>query len=195
MGWRERTSPKRAWREAVGVSCFFVVLGLYLLILSIHHHFFQWTRNDFAEYTGVLKYSPQFERSRSGPILKMVFREANQFEFTIQGDNYKVLKQKNGIEKLHAGDSVSVLVDKNDFNAKIKRSQAPTYGQRIINWNWLSVYEFKHDDQVFLSFDEVIRELKSSSKIAFVVSLICFVGTYFYVRREYRIYSKAKIIS
>lgn len=195
MGWRENITPKRAWREAVGVSCFFVALGLYLLILSIHHLFFQWTRNDFVEYTGVLEYSPRFDRSRSGPSLKIIFREAKQFEFTIDGDNYTVLKHKDEIGQLDAGDSVSVLVDRSQFNAKIKKSQSPSYIQRIINWKWLRVYEFKYGNQTFLNFDKVILELKSSSKISFVISFICFAGAYFYLTREYRIYSKAKSIS
>ena len=166
--------------------------AFYLLFLSIHHLFFQWTRSDFVEYTAILDCSPRFDRSRSGPSLKLIFRDAKAFEFTIDGDNYTVLMHKDEIGKLHAGDMVSVLVDRSQFNAKIKRSQAPTPLQRMINWKWLRVYECKSGDQTFLNFDEVIRELKSTSKIALTLGLICFAGTYFYIRREHRIYSKAK---
>lgn len=192
MGWRENVSPKRAWNEARVGSCIFIIIGSYLIFMSIHHIFFPWDRTDFIQYNVTLESNPEFEKSRSGPSLILKFKEAKGFEFTIDGDNYTVLQNKDAIKELKLGSQVSVLVDKDQFNAKITRTQSPTITQRIFNWKWIRVYEFKSINQTFLSFDQVIKELKNVTKFYLPFGLICCVGSFFYLRFEYRKFKELK---
>ena len=192
MGWRDNISPKRAWNESIIVSCTLIIIGCSLTITSIQHLFFPWDKSDFIKYHATLETSPIFKKSRSGPSLKLKFKEASNFEFTIDGDHYTVLQNKNAIKELKTGSRVSVLVDKSQFNAKIAESETPTFVQKTINWKWIRVYEFKNEEQTFLVFNQVIEELKNVSKIYLIFGLICCIGTFFYMKYEYRIYKNSK---
>ena len=192
MGWRENISPKRAWNESIIVSCILIIIGSSLTITSIHHLFFSWDKSDFIKYQATLETSPIFKKSRSGPSLKLKFKEASNFEFTVVGDNYTVLQNKEAIKELKTGSRVSILVDKSQFNAKIAESETPTFVQKKINWKWIIVYEFKNEEQTFLVFNQVIEELKNVSKIYLIFGLICCIGTFFNIKYEYRIYKNSK---
>ena len=194
MGWRENMSPKRAWRVAIGTSCFFILFGSYLTILSIHHLFFPWTKSDFKEYTGTLIETPTFEDGKN-KSLRIHLKEVKGFEFTIDGDNYSVLKNNDEIGNLKDRDIVTLLIDKNQFKSKIAKSIPSTFIQRTINWKWIRVYEFKSKNTTFLEFKDVIEELKVASKFYIVFGLICWLGSYFYLKYEYRIYSNTKQIN
>ncbi|MDF3026758.1 MAG: hypothetical protein K0S23_1065 [Fluviicola sp.] len=191
MGWRENISPKRAWRGAVAASSFFVVLGTYLAILSIHNIFFPWTKRDFIEFVGTLEESPKFEKGKNHS-LKIKLQEAKGFEFTIDGDNYTVMKNSGGIGSLDHGNKVSVLVDKSQYYAKISKSISPTFLQQTINWKWIRVYEFKSDEHTYLDLIEVLEELKRVAKFYLIFGFVCWIGAYFYLRYEYQIYMKSK---
>jgi hypothetical protein len=192
MEWRDNISPKRAWNESIIASCIYIIIGCSLTFSSIQHLFFPWDKSDFIKYHATLETSPIFKKSRSGPSLKLKLKEASNFEFTIDGDNYTVLQNKNAIKELKTGTRVSVLVDKSQFNAKIAESETPTFVQKTINWKWIRVYEFKNEEQTFLVFNQVIEELKNVSKIYLIFGLICCIGTFFYIKYEYRIYKNSK---
>ncbi len=192
MGWRQTISPKRAWRGAIATSCFFILLGSYFSILSIHHIFFPWTKSDFKEYTGTLNGTPIFENGKN-KSLKIHLKEVKEFEFTIDGDNYTVLKNTSGVGNLEDGDKVSLLVDKSQFQAKISKSILSTFIQRTINWKWIRVYEFKSEKNTILDFKDVLEELKHVSKFYLVFGVLCWLGSYLYLKYEYRIYLKSKL--
>jgi hypothetical protein len=191
MEWREKISPKRAWNESLVVSIIFIVIGSSLTIMSIQT-LFTWDRRDFVKYQAILATSPNFKKSRSGPSLELKFKEASNFNFVVDGDNYTVLHDKDEIKQLKKGSKVSVLVDRSQFNAKIAESQAPTFMQKMINWKWIRVYEFKNEEKTFLDFYQVMQELKKVSKIYLTFGLICCTGTFFYFKYEYRIYKNSK---
>lgn len=192
MGWREKISPKRAWNE-VRVGCsIFVILGSYLIILSIHHLFFPWDRSDFIIYNATLTSTPKFEKSKSGPSVELKLNDAPNFEFVIDGDNYTVLKNKEDIKQLKFGDVVSVLIDKSQYNAKITKTISPSFIQRTINWKWIRVYEFRSGSQTFLQLEQVLQELKNVAKFYLIFGLVLWIGSYFYLKYEYKIYKKSK---
>lgn len=188
MRWRDKISNKRAWREVRLVSFFLLLFGFYLLILGIHHLFFPWERSDFVTYEASLEKSPDFDKSRSGTSLKLVFEDSKQFVFVIDGDNYSALTGHDQLSALKPGDVVKVLVDKEMLNAKVRRTIPATFLQRIINWDQVRVYELIANGHVCLPFERVIDELKKAAWFCFSWGLIQVLVTVFYLRREYRIY-------
>ena len=190
MSSRVDLSPKQTWRGAIVASSFMILFGTYLVIISVHNIFFPWTRQDFIEYRATLNGSPHIQKGKS-QSLTIKLKEAKSFEFTIDGDNYTVLGNTGYIGNLGDGDSVSVLVDKSQYNSKITKLTPPTFLQNI-NWKWIRVYEFKDDKQTILDFNDVILELRRVAKFYLVFGLGCWIGSFFYLRYEHRKYVTSK---
>jgi hypothetical protein len=191
MGWRDKISPKHAWNESIVMSCIFILLGIYMTSLSIHHLFFPWTKSDFVQLTGTIKGSPVFN-NRKNESLEISLNEVKDFIFSIDGDNYTVLRKKALKDELQHGDTVFLLIDKNQYEAKISKERPPTFKEEMINWKWIRVFEFKSQKATMLDFNEVINELKHVAKFYLIFGIICLIGTYFYLRYEFRIYQNLK---
>jgi hypothetical protein len=188
MGWRDRISPKRAWREAIFATVFFYIVGIYLTLLSTHHIFFPWERSDFILYKGQLKSAPHFGSGKSSG-LQFVLKADPSFIFSLDGDNYNALESRNEIFKLKTGDSVSFLVDRSQYEAKIA-GKPSTFLQRTINWKQIRIFEINHNNRNLLSFSKVIQKLKNAGWGYLTIGLILLTGSSFYLKRELKIYRK-----
>jgi len=62
-----------------------------------------------------------------------------------------------------AGDSVEVLIYERDFYSKIKKSIEPLFIDKIVNYEFIDIYELREGKEVYLSLDDFIKNDGGSS--------------------------------
>lgn len=185
------SSPKYTFSEYVFIMLILASLGVGLVKVAIQEIFFQSSKNDFVEYNATLEWTPRFVGGR-GSRLVIYLLEKREFSFVIDNQNFPLLKNSKWIDSLKHGDSVSVLIEKKEFLAKINKSVPATFSQQIFNWNEIVVFGFKNDKYEFLNYFDVKKELKQNSKILFVIGLIMLIVAYFTFKVTLRDYRKSK---
>lgn len=189
MGWRDHVSPKRAWIEALITTLFFYLMGLGATILTFTDTFYDWSKADFIQFEGTLRSKPYFKKqNKAATNLEFILNEAPDFIFSINEDDYSVLKAKSKIAKLKPNDTVYVLIEKKQYDIKIDHKPAK-FWQGTLYWKNISVYEILTENKP-PSFNRVLRELKNDNQYYPFIALICFIGGTLFCRYELKKYKQ-----
>jgi hypothetical protein len=138
---------------------FEIISGIFLLLLSgisVYLIFFPTERKDLIVLNMTLAKQPVLQEQSEGTSIKLYLKEVHQFEFCLDEEFYTTLKKKQAFHQLKKGSFVHLLIDRDEFRAKIAKSILPSTLQRI-NWNQIHVVELKANNQTLLAFNTVIE--------------------------------------
>lgn len=191
MSWRKNTTPKRSLIE-VTIGCFIMTaLFIFLIKICYNNIFHSIKRNDLTILTDVLQNDLKISKGgKGGSFIEFKFQNHNSFRFELRGYTFSNTKIKELINSVKYLDTLQIDILTEDYLQKIKGSQEKTILNRM-NSKQISIMGLRKNNQVFLKYEDVVKDMTKESKYAIVFLILSLPIFPLWFRYEYRIYKRS----
>lgn len=188
MSWRKKTTPKRSLIEVTIGCSLMTVLFIFLIKICYNNIFHSIKRKDLTTLIDVLQNDLKISEGGKGhSFIEFKFKNHNSFRFELRGYPFSNTKTKELINSVKYLDTLQIDILTEDYIQKIKGSDKKTLLNRI-NSKQISIMGLRKSNQVFLNYEDTVKDQSKESKYAIVFLILSLPIFPFWFRYEYRIY-------
>lgn len=180
-------------KGTVYFGMFFFVIGLIFLSIGIYHFVKKEppiVANQFVSINQIVTSGIKIKKSgKSSRRISLKLNDYPEFNFNIKGSAYKATYSKDFVENVSIGDTLTLLISKEDFEEKIAKTKPLTFWDKSINYYDISIYGVAHNETKYLTLKDYKLEKESvgtsnGTLFCIIGAIILGLGLFIFIKRK-----------